>query len=71
MPQSDVPLALLTFNLGVEAGQLLFVVIVLLCFVAVRALIAVRTSFLRTAAACMIGILMMFWFVERLSSFVA
>ena len=24
LPQVDVPLALLTFNLGVEAGQLLF-----------------------------------------------
>ena len=29
LPQSDVPLALLTFNLGVEAGQLLFVFAVL------------------------------------------
>jgi hydrogenase/urease accessory protein HupE len=32
LPQSDVPLALLTFNLGVEAGQLLFVAAVLTCF---------------------------------------
>lgn len=30
LPQSDVPLALLTFNLGVEAGQLMFVGAILL-----------------------------------------
>ncbi|MCB1245626.1 MAG: HupE/UreJ family protein, partial [Verrucomicrobiae bacterium] len=29
LPQKDVPLALFTFNLGVEAGQLLFVITVL------------------------------------------
>jgi hypothetical protein len=29
LPQSDVPLALLTLNLGIEAGQLLFVVALL------------------------------------------
>ena len=29
LPQSDVPLALLTFNLGVEAGQLVFVLAML------------------------------------------
>jgi hydrogenase/urease accessory protein HupE len=32
LPQIDVPLALLTFNLGVEAGQLLFVAVVLVTF---------------------------------------
>ncbi len=36
LPQSDVPVALLTFNLGVEAGQLLFVAAVLILFWAYR-----------------------------------
>jgi hydrogenase/urease accessory protein HupE len=36
LPQSDVPLALLSFNLGVEAGQLVFVAAVLLAAGALR-----------------------------------
>jgi hypothetical protein len=32
LPQTDVPVALLTFNIGVEAGQLLFVASVRIAF---------------------------------------
>jgi hydrogenase/urease accessory protein HupE len=71
LPQSDVPLALVTFNLGVEAGQLLFVVGVLVVFRAVGALATVPLAQARFAAAYLIGTVAMVWLVSRLADFVA
>ena len=69
LPQSDVPVALLTFNLGVEAGQLLFVAAVLACFWAVTNLVSTATSAARLAAGFAIGTMAMIWLIERLGSF--
>jgi hydrogenase/urease accessory protein HupE len=70
LPQADVPLALLTFNLGVEAGQLLFVGFVLLVTAAVSLLVSRPLARARTLAAYLIGISAMYWLVERLTAFV-
>jgi hydrogenase/urease accessory protein HupE len=69
LPQSDVPVALLTFNLGVEAGQLLFVAAVLIVFWAMKTLVPVRPRPARLAAAFAIGTMSMVWLIERLGSF--
>jgi hypothetical protein len=69
LPQVDVPLALLTFNLGVEAGQLLFVAGMLVVFKALSALIAMPWARLRPAAAYIIGTLALVWFIERIAAF--
>ncbi|MCB1498031.1 MAG: HupE/UreJ family protein [Bauldia sp.] len=69
LPQKDVPLALFTFNLGVEAGQLLFVAAVLAVLAAVRALVAAPLPRARMAAAYGIGAVSAFWFVQRVLSF--
>jgi hydrogenase/urease accessory protein HupE len=69
LPQTDVPLALLGFNLGVEGGQLLFVAAVLIGFRAVGALLPVPVGSARLAAAYLIGTISMVWFVSRASSF--
>lgn len=66
LPQTDVPVALLTFNLGVEAGQLLFVASVWFAFAAVRRLTTLPAAPARLVAAYLIGIVSMFWFVERI-----
>ena len=71
LPQSDVPLALLTFNLGVEAGQLLFVAAVLVAFRAATALVTVPIVPARLAAAYFIGTTAAVWLVTRLAGFVA
>jgi hydrogenase/urease accessory protein HupE len=71
LPQRDLPLALLTFNIGVEIGQLIFVGAVL----AARALLlrcrlpefAVRYA--QPAASYALGTLAAFWFFERLAGF--
>jgi hydrogenase/urease accessory protein HupE len=66
LPESDVPVALLTFNLGVEAGQLLIVASCLAVLALLRRFIppAVRPAVL--AASYAIGITASFWFVERM-----
>lgn len=70
LPQADVPLALLTFNLGVEAGQLLFVGFVLLVAAALTFLVRRPVAGARTLAAYLIGISAMYWLIERLAAFV-
>ncbi len=69
LPQKDVPLALLTFNLGVEVGQLLFVGAVLIAIALVRLLALHPVFHSRRAVAYMIGCISAFWFVQRLSTF--
>jgi hypothetical protein len=51
LPQTDVPIALLTFNLGVEAGQLLFVAFVWIAFAACRRVATVPATPARLVAA--------------------
>ena len=71
LPQSDVPLALLTFNLGVEAGQLLFVAGVLVVFRGASMLASVPFARARPAAAYAIGTIAMVWLITRLASLAA
>jgi hydrogenase/urease accessory protein HupE len=77
LPQGDVPLALLAFNLGVEAGQILFIAVVLALgaalarlYPAARAALAPGAPGLR-AVAYGVGTLAAFWVVERVAGFVA
>lgn len=73
LPRGDVPLALFAFNIGVELGQLLFVVSVLAGAAIVRK-VDVRRAFLDKAvrlAPYVIGSLSAFWFFERVAVFTA
>ncbi len=77
LPEGDVPLALFAFNLGVEAGQVLFIAVVLAlgaAFVrlcpAGRGLLAPGSRGL-VAVAYGVGTLAAFWVIERLAGFVA
>lgn len=70
LPQTDVPLALLTFNLGVEAGQLMFVALVLSLALMLRRAARLPIVDLRRSAAYGIGTISMFWLVTRLAAFV-
>lgn len=66
LPHADVPLALLTFNAGVEAGQLLFVAAVLLVHATLTRLIAVPHAPARLACAYAIGTTAAVWLIDRL-----
>ena len=65
LPPEAVPTALLFFNLGVEAGQLLFIAALLLLARAVALLRGETPIWLRPGVAYGIGTLAAFWSVER------
>jgi hypothetical protein len=69
LPQKDVPLALLTFNLGVEAGQLLFVALALAAIASLRMLLAFSAEQPRLVTAYLVGSLSAAWFVQRIIAF--
>ena len=69
LPQTDIPLSLLTFNLGVEAGQLLFVAAVLIAFRAIQTMVMVPLPKARFLAAYLIGTIATFWLITRLAGF--
>jgi hydrogenase/urease accessory protein HupE len=69
LPPADIPLALLTFNLGVEAGQLAFVAAVLGLLWLGRRAIAVPPRWLREVPAYAIGSLATFWLIGRVAAF--
>ena len=72
LPRGDIPLALFTFNLGVEIGQLVFIAAVLALLAAVRRIPVPHslTHRARPVATYAIGTLAAFWFVERVAGFV-
>jgi len=67
LPDSDVPLALLTFNVGVEIGQLLFVGTVLAAWAALRGLLARLPVWTHAMPAYGIGTMAAFWCLERVA----
>ncbi len=65
LPEGEVPMALLTFNLGVEAGQLLVIAAVLALRVAVGRLAPKAEVPALKAATYAIGIIAAYWLVDR------
>ena len=75
LPDDAIPLALAFFNVGVEAGQLLFVAAVFLFFRLVNQLLGRRSAAAEPSfmpgtrvtrpASYMIGTLAAFWLIER------
>ncbi|MCF6275468.1 MAG: HupE/UreJ family protein [Robiginitomaculum sp.] len=65
LPQADIPAALLFFNIGVEAGQLLFIALVLtlLALPLFKALPKNKTAMIFGSYA--IGIVAVFWTLQR------
>lgn len=67
LPQTDIPLALLTFNLGVEAGQLLFVLAVLGLKAVIDRMLTLNFPWVRWALGYGIGSLAAVWFIQRVA----
>ncbi len=65
LPAAEIPLALLFFNLGVEAGQLLFVALCLSFAWGFRRLEVAWPQRLEPLPAYVIGTAAAFWFIER------
>jgi len=69
LPQSDIPLALLFFNVGVEVGQLMFVTGVLFVTWMIKKMNLRWPVWIEHAPAYAIGSLAAFWFIQRTMSF--
>ena len=76
VPQNEVPVALLLFNVGVEAGQILFVTVVaglllLLRFIGERLHLGTGvTGLAGKALPYAIGVIAAYWTIERTLSFI-
>jgi hydrogenase/urease accessory protein HupE len=69
LPQAAIPLALLTFNVGVEVGQLLFVAAVLVLQYAGARVFQSEAKWLPVATAYGVGSIAAFWTIERIAGF--
>lgn len=67
LPVEEIPLALLSFNLGIELGQLLFVAAVVAIGAAFASLSVRRPKALRRIPAYAIGSLAAFWVLDRVA----
>ncbi len=66
LPPSDIPLALVSFNVGVELSQLTFVAVVLLLACGVRALRSGWPQPVQLLPAYAVGTMGAFWLIQRL-----
>jgi hydrogenase/urease accessory protein HupE len=77
LPQTEIPAALLFFNVGVEIGQIMFVVAAIAVFFAGKATVSRFRSmnfndvlrFLQRPAAYIVGVPALFWTIERTTQF--
>jgi hydrogenase/urease accessory protein HupE len=65
MPQGEVPMALFTFNVGVEIGQLMIVGVALIALALIRRFAQAVTRPTQVVAAYGVGIVASAWFLER------
>jgi hypothetical protein len=71
LPQGEIPLALVSFNLGIEAGQLAFVGLILTICTAFRVLEVRWPPVVGYAPAYAMGAFSAFWFFQRLAASLA
>ncbi|MGI9320775.1 MAG: HupE/UreJ family protein [Thiogranum sp.] len=65
LPQSEIPIALLFFNIGVEIGQLIFVVVVLILEWLMHQSRVTRWDWVQAMPVYFIGTVATYWFIER------
>jgi len=65
LPQAAIPLALLSFNVGIEVGQLAFVAAVLLATALARPVTVRLPAWSRAVPVYVMGSLAAFWMIER------
>jgi hypothetical protein len=68
LPQSDIPMALLLFNVGIELGQLVFISVIWLISLTTKNLSAIQLNRLFYFPAYTIGTVGAFWGIERMLS---
>ena len=69
LPAGQIPVALLFFNLGVEAGQLLFIAAVLALVAGARRVRIAWPRWAELVPPYAIGSVAMFWVIQRVAAF--
>ena len=69
LPQGQIPLALFFFNVGVEAGQLVFIAAILAIFAATRHFRPRLPRWAELVPPYAIGSIAMFWVIQRIAAF--
>ena len=69
LPQSSIPLALFTFNVGVELGQLIFIAAILLLYALGKRLQPTPPEWAWRVPSYAIGGIASFWVIERITGF--
>lgn len=69
LPQDAIPTALLFFNIGIEIGQIIFIIFVLTLMGLIKNFIPKIHSYLTTVLTYGIGITAAFWTIERIVGF--
>lgn len=69
LPQHEIPLALLMFNVGVELGQVLFVFVILAIGYLIKQIKPTLPLWVKQVPVYGIGGMSAYWFIERLSGF--
>lgn len=70
LPPRAIPIALLFFNVGVEIGQLLFVVAAVAAMAVVTRMVTGRARWVEAVPGYAIGSIAMLWVIERVAAFV-
>ena len=68
LPQNEIPLALATFNIGVEAGQIVFVFAVLVIIKSTGSFVP-KQNWTKKLVPYAIGSLASFWLIDRIALF--
>lgn len=73
LPQTELPMALLTFNIGVEIGQIVFVAALFILLIIVTRITNAKDGHipLERTAAYIAGSIAAYWTIERITGFVA
>ena len=70
LPTAEIPLALFSFNVGIELGQLAFVGAVLLVAAALRRIPVAWPRWVKAALPYGIGAMAAFWFLQRAAALI-
>lgn len=69
LPDGEILLALISFNVGVELGQLLFISVILVLTTLFNKIINTRPIWVNNIPVYIVGGMASFWFIERISQF--
>lgn len=71
LPQTDIPLALFSFNVGIEIGQLTFVIVILISKYVLRPLLVQMPRWAELVPLYAMGSLAAFWCFQRAAAMLA